>query len=394
MRGSSSGPAANPVLCEEQGGESSPIYNCRTGDGFILGAALMFPRARSAMNGTWKLLAVALATVALFSLDFHAQSTAAAELNLGVEAFKQSAYAEAIQHLEKAVSLDPENQNAHMYLANAYAKQFQPGVDTPENCRLADQAIEQYRHVLDSDSNRTARIDSAKGIAKLYLQMNKFDDSKKFYQMASDFDPKDPEPYFAIGRIDSIECHYNDREGLLPGEPRPTPSDKKDQNKACYELKARNAAPIEEGIDSLNKGLKLSPADQLAMENMAELYLEKANIECDDSAANEEDRKMAGAWFKKKWFGIPVRTTKSTEPSSFLAFQSQLHGACQLLLESSGSGEPYDVAEAYEVYSAIIPIQDCPEDDCGSPPNALGGKGLDVIVVFFDLKSDRSKRAA
>jgi hypothetical protein len=35
------------------------------------------------------------------------------------------------------------------------------------------------------------------------------------------------------------------------------------------------------------------------MENMAELYLEKANIECDDSAANEEDRKMAGAWFKK-----------------------------------------------------------------------------------------------
>jgi hypothetical protein len=38
--------------------------------------------------------------------------------------------------------------------------------------------------------------------------------------------------------------------------------------------------------------------------------------------------------------------------------------------------------------------QDCPEDDCGSSPNALGGKGLDVIVVFFDLKSDRSKRAA
>lgn len=36
-------------------------------------------------------------------------------------------------------------------------------------------------------------------------------------------------------------------------------------------------------------------------------------------------------------------------------------------------------------------VQYCPEDDCGSPPNALGGKGLDVIVVFFDLKSDRRK---
>jgi hypothetical protein len=92
------------------------------------------------------------------------------------------------------------------------------------------------------------------------------------------------------------------------------------------------------------------------MEIMAELYSEKANIECDDPAANEEDRKMAGAWFIKKWFGIPVRTTKSTEPSSFLTFQSQLYGACQLSGESSGSGGTYDVAEAYDVYSAIILI--------------------------------------
>jgi hypothetical protein len=36
--------------------------------------------------------------------------------------------------------------------------------------------------------------------------------------------------------------------------------------------------------------------------------------------------------------------------------------------------------------------QYCPEDDYGSPPNALEGKGLEVILVFFDLKSDWSKR--
>jgi tetratricopeptide (TPR) repeat protein len=308
------------------------------------------------MNRTCKLLAVALAGAALFSLDFHSRSSAATELNLGVEAFNKTECAEAIQHLEKAVSLDPENQCAHVYLATAYAKEYRPGVTTPENIHLAEQAIDQYQDVLDSNSNRTARIESAKSIANMYWKENKFEDSKKFYQMESDLDPRDPEPYFAIGRIDSIECYYHEREGLLPGEPRPTPSNKTDQNKACYELKARNGAPIREGIDSLNKGLKLRPHDQLAMEIMAELYSEKANIECDDPAANEEDRKMAGAWYKKKWFGIPVRTTKSTEPSSFLAFQNQLHGACQLSGESSGSGGTYDDAEAYQVYSAIIPI--------------------------------------
>jgi hypothetical protein len=34
----------------------------------------------------------------------------------------------------------------------------------------------------------------------------------------------------------------------------------------------------------------------------------------------------------------------------------------------------------------------CPEDDYGISPNALEGKGLDAIFVFFDLKSDWPKR--
>jgi tetratricopeptide (TPR) repeat protein len=157
------------------------------------------------MNCTCKLLAVALAGAALFSLDFHSRSSAATELNLGVEAFNKTECAEAIQHLEKAVSLDPENQCARVYLATAYAKEYRPGVHTPENTYLAEQAIEQYQHVLDFTPNRTSRIDSAKGIAGLYLQMNKFDDSKKYYQMASDVDPKDPVPYSSIGLIDILQ---------------------------------------------------------------------------------------------------------------------------------------------------------------------------------------------
>jgi Tetratricopeptide repeat len=157
------------------------------------------------MNRTCKLLAVALAGAALFSLDFHSRSSAATELSLGVEAFNKTEGAEAIEHLEKAVSLDPENQCARVYLATAYAKEYRPGVTTPENTYLAEQAIEQYQHVLDFTPNRTLRIDSAKGIAGLYLQMNKFDDSKKYYQMASDLDPKDPGPHSSIGLIDILQ---------------------------------------------------------------------------------------------------------------------------------------------------------------------------------------------
>jgi tetratricopeptide (TPR) repeat protein len=245
------------------------------------------------MNWTCKLLAVALAAVACLSLDLHAQSTAAAELNLGVEADKQTKYADAIQHFRRAVSLDPENQNAHMYLAKAYVKQYIPGVHTPDNTHLAEQAIEQYQYVLDSDSNRTPKIDSAKSIAELYFQMNKFDDSKMYLQWASDLDPKDPEPYYAIGRIDSIECSNHDRESLLPGEPRPTPSKKTDQKKACDELKAMNGPIIEEGINSLNKAIELRPHYDDAIASLQLMYRQKADLECDDPVARAADLKTA-----------------------------------------------------------------------------------------------------
>jgi tetratricopeptide (TPR) repeat protein len=179
-----------------------------------------------------------MAAVAPLSLDLHAQSPAATEFNLGVEAFKQSAYAEATLHLQKATSLDPENQDARMNLAKAYAKQYKPRVDTPENIRLAELAIEQYQDVLDSNLDRTASRDSAKGIAELYFQMNKFEDSKKYLQLASDLDPRDPEPYYAIGALDLRECGWDAMpRGLELGN---LPSKNPEQKKACDDLHDKN----------------------------------------------------------------------------------------------------------------------------------------------------------
>ena len=49
---------------------------------------------------------------------------------------------------------------------------------------MAEQAIEQYQHVLDMNAARDQKVDSAKGIAYLYLNMKKFDQAKKYYRMA------------------------------------------------------------------------------------------------------------------------------------------------------------------------------------------------------------------
>jgi hypothetical protein len=66
--------------------------------------------------------------------------------------------------------------------------------------------------------------------------------------MASDLDPKDPEPYLGIGAIDWRECMQRDMEegaklGLKPGE-HPNPSNNPDQKKACDELKAKDTRNV------------------------------------------------------------------------------------------------------------------------------------------------------
>ena len=89
--------------------------------------------------------------------------------------------------------------NARLYLATAFAQQYIPGVDAEDNNRMGQNAIDQYKAVLERDPKN---INSVKGIAYLYLQMKKFDDAKTYYRKAIELDPNDPEPYYSVGVID------------------------------------------------------------------------------------------------------------------------------------------------------------------------------------------------
>ncbi len=224
------------------------------------------------------------------------------QLNKGVNAYKNAKYEEAIDHFQQAVNLDPSLVNAKMYLATAFAQQYIPGADTPENNHMAEQAIEQYQHVLDANPARDQKVNSAKGIAYLYLNMKKFDEAKKFYRMASDIDPNDPEPYYSVGVIDWTACYQPRMEeraklGLKPEEQLNPKS--KDQKKVCDELKVKNASSIQEGIDSLKKAIDLRPDYDDAMAYMNLMYRERADVECDDLGARQEDLKTADGWVDK-----------------------------------------------------------------------------------------------
>jgi tetratricopeptide (TPR) repeat protein len=251
------------------------------------------------MNKTLRLLTLAAVALALFSAVGCEKLKARDQLNKGVKAYKDNHYEQAIDHFQQAVQLDPSLINARMYLATAYVSQYIPGVDSPDNLRTAEEAIKEYERVIDMNPSREQKVNSAKGIAYLYLNQKKWDDAKKYYRMASDLDPNDPEPYYSVGVIDWTACYQPRMEeraklGMKPDEH--LSGKNKDQKKVCEDLKTKNAAAIQEGIDSLNKAIQLRPDYDDAMAYMNLMYRERADVECDDDAARAEDLKTADHW--------------------------------------------------------------------------------------------------
>jgi tetratricopeptide (TPR) repeat protein len=252
-----------------------------------------------------------LLLLALIRVDAQ---TSDAELRLGVAEYKNSRYEAAVQHFQKAIELAPDNLTARIYLATAYVSQYIPGIDTPDNVAVGEHAVEQYQAVLNSSENREQRINSSKGIAYLYLNMNKFVEAKKYYEMASDLDAKDPEPHYSIGVIDWTECYQPRMEararlGVKPGEQLDAKD--KDQKKVCDELRLNNMPSIEEGMDQLHRAMELRPGYDDAMAYMNLMYRERADVECEDPAARAEDLKTADDWVDKTLATKKARAEKA-----------------------------------------------------------------------------------
>jgi tetratricopeptide (TPR) repeat protein len=271
-------------------------------------------RTNTAMNKYLRLMTLAGVALALFSSVGCDKLKARDQLNKGVKAYKDNHYEQAITHFQNAVNLDPALINARMYLATAYVSQYVPGIDSPDNLQTAQNAIDEYTKVIDANPSRDQKVNSAKGIAYLYLNEKKWDEAKKYYRMASDLDPNDAEPYYSVGVIDWSQSYQPRMEeraklGLKPDEHLSAKN--KDQKKLCEQLKEKNSAVIQEGIDTLDKAIKLRDDYDDAMAYMNLMYRERADLECDDEAARAADLKTADQWVDKAMQAKQARAAKA-----------------------------------------------------------------------------------
>jgi len=232
------------------------------------------------------------------------------QLNKGVQQYKAAHYESAIDHFKNAVELDPRLLNARLYLATAYANQYVPGVDSPDNNRNAELAIEQFQEVLKL---QPGNLNSLKGIAALYFQMKKFDQSKEYQRQVIQNDPNDPEAYYSIAVIDWTQTYVPRMEqranlGLKPDEPL------KDK-KICAEIRAKNEEKVKEGMEMLEKSIQLRPDYEDAMAYLNLMYRERADYECEDEAARAADYKTADEWVEKTMATKKAKAAKQTGPS-------------------------------------------------------------------------------
>ena len=266
------------------------------------------------MNKYLRLMALAAVVPALFASVGCDKLRARDQLNKGVKDYKDSHYEQAITHFQNAVQLDPALINARMYLATAYVSQYVPGIDTPDNLQNAQNAIDEYTKVIDANPSRDQKVNSAKGIAYLYLNQKKWDQAKQYYRMASDLDPNDAEPYYSVGVIDwsqSYQPRMEERAKLGVKPEEHLSAKNKDQKKLCEQLKAKNSAVIQEGIDTLDKAIKLRDDYDDAMAYMNLMYRERADLECNDEAARAADLKTADQWVDKAMQAKQARAAKA-----------------------------------------------------------------------------------
>ncbi len=249
------------------------------------------------MNKSGRVLTVLLILLALFSTIGCSKLRARDQLNKGVQSYKNAKYEEAIEHFKNSVELDPSLVTARLYLATAYAQQYIPGADSPDNNRFAEQAIEVFKQVLAQNPPKEQQIHSLKGIASLYFGMKKFDQAREYYQKVADMDPNDPESYYSLAVIDWMQAYQPDQTIRAGLGMKPT-DDLKDK-KACAELKEKNTQKVEDGIQNLQKALQLRPDYDDAMAYLNLLYRQRAEYECDNLDARKADLKAADDWVDK-----------------------------------------------------------------------------------------------
>ncbi len=219
------------------------------------------------------------------------------QINKGVADFKNARLESATNHFQNAVNIDPDYMNARIYLATTYSSQVVPNLDTAENKKFAQAALDGFQDVLQRDPNN---INALKQIATLKRNTGHVEEAKMYEKKVIAQDPSDAEANESIGGADFYAA-YKNAVTVLAAEGL---TDKGDGNTklskaGCAKLVALNEPIVSEGISYLKKAAELNPNDDQAYTYLSLISRRKADLECGNAPAVKQDLSDADMYAQK-----------------------------------------------------------------------------------------------
>lgn len=248
---------------------------------------------------------VALTAAFVLSTAGCAKLKARDDLNKGVDAYKNAQFDTAIDYFKDAEAHDPKLMNARLYLAQAYAQQYIPGAPSPENVRYAQQAISEWKGVLETQPNNLTAIG---GIGSMLFHMGStpfnrdtMEQAKTYEQKALSINPNDSTAYYWVGVLDywiayrtnmQLRADYNQnaKKPIKPLDALPP--------KVRDQFVQQEGPTVDEGINELQHAIQIKPDYANAMAYLNLLLRQKADMET-SSDARQADEKQADDLLEK-----------------------------------------------------------------------------------------------
>lgn len=219
------------------------------------------------------------------------------QLVKGVQAFKAGHYEEAVNHFQTSVNLDPGYSSARLYLATAYSYQVVPNLDTPDNMKVAQKALDGFNSVLADNPNDLGAL---KQIASIHRNTKKYDLAKADEQKIISIDPNDAEANYTIGVIDWTQAYKNATTVLAAaGLTDDGNGNAKKSKDVCAKIQGSNQGLVDDAMKYFNRAVEINPNYDEAMQYLNLNYRRKADLECGSDDARKNDIAQADQWVQK-----------------------------------------------------------------------------------------------
>jgi len=230
------------------------------------------------------------------------------QLNEAARSYREGRFKEAEQHSREAAELDPNNKTAPMFIARTIHAQYRPGVQSPDNLAVAQQAIEAYQQLLAKNPQDD---EAYKAIAYLYESIKEYDKLKQWISARATNESVEPEKrseaYVVLASKD-WDCSFkitelptNKTTTIDPSNNKATVSYKKPKEQKDFD---QAQMCVKQGLTEAENAIRFDPNNESAWSYKTNLLLEASKLAEMDGQTEQK------ASYQKDYEAALKRTTE------------------------------------------------------------------------------------